>query len=73
MPSEKNSSIEHANESPAESTDKDHDVLAAADTGRRVIRGSSIRGAGYVLGTALTAVASLFLLRHLGVVAFGWT
>lgn len=47
------------------------DALTAPDTGHRVVRGSTVRGAGYVFGTALMAVASVFLLRHLGVVAFG--
>ena len=53
------------------SNSEQSDALTAPDTGRRVVRGSTVRGAGYFLGTALTAIASVFLLRHLGVVAFG--
>lgn len=47
------------------------DVLKAPETGHRVIRGSAIRVTGYGLGVLLTAVASVFLLRYLGVADFG--
>lgn len=46
-------------------------ILNAPDTGRRVVRGTTVRGIGYVLGMVLTAVASVFLLRHLGPADFG--
>jgi O-antigen/teichoic acid export membrane protein len=45
--------------------------LLNPDVGLRVIRGGTIRGAGYVVGMALTAGASILLLRYLGVVEFG--
>ena len=51
-------------------TDAD-DILRSPEAGRRVIRGGSIRGIGYLVGVALTAVASVFLLRYLGVDNFG--
>jgi O-antigen/teichoic acid export membrane protein len=55
-----------ASDSPAQ----DH-VLTAPGAGGRAIRGGVIRTAGYGVGLLLTAVASVFLLRHLGVVRFG--
>jgi len=51
-------------------TDTD-DVLRSPDAGHRVIRGGTIRGLGYGLGVGLTAIASVFLLRYLGVDDFG--
>jgi O-antigen/teichoic acid export membrane protein len=47
------------------------DVLRSPEAGHKVIRGSALRGGGYAIGVALTAVASIFLLRYLGVVDFG--
>jgi O-antigen/teichoic acid export membrane protein len=41
------------------------------DVGLKVIRGTSIRGLGYGVGMALTALSSIFLLRYLGVADFG--
>jgi O-antigen/teichoic acid export membrane protein len=49
----------------------DFEPLRSPDVGLRVIRGTVIRGLGYGLGMLLTAVASVFLLRHLGVADFG--
>ncbi|MGB2711357.1 MAG: oligosaccharide flippase family protein, partial [Conexibacter sp.] len=49
----------------------DREILTAPDAGHRAIRGGAIRTAGYGAGLLLTAVASVFLLRHLGVVRFG--
>ncbi|HEY4278331.1 MAG TPA: polysaccharide biosynthesis C-terminal domain-containing protein [Conexibacter sp.] len=48
-----------------------HAALTAPDAGHRAIRGGIVRVGGYGLGLVLTAVASIFLLRHLGVVRFG--
>jgi O-antigen/teichoic acid export membrane protein len=47
------------------------DLVRSSEAGARVVRGGIIRGAGYGTGVALTAVASIFLLRYLGVVDFG--
>lgn len=41
------------------------------DTARRVTRGATLRSVGFALSNLLTAVASVFLLRALGVVDFG--
>lgn len=49
----------------------DREILTAPDAGGRAIRGGLLRTAGYGAGLLLTAVASVFLLRHLGVVRFG--
>ena len=51
-------------------TDAD-DILRSPEAGHHVIRGGTIRGLGYGLGVGLTAVASIFLLRYLGVDEFG--
>jgi O-antigen/teichoic acid export membrane protein len=51
--------------------DPDEHVLTAPDAGGKAIRGGAIRTAGYGIGLLLTAIASVFLLRHLGVVRFG--
>lgn len=51
--------------------DPDGHVLTAPGAGGRAIRGGMIRTGGYGAGLLLTAVASIFLLRHLGVVRFG--
>lgn len=51
--------------------DPDGHVLTAPGAGGRAIRGGAIRVGGYGVGLLLTAVASIFLLRHLGVVRFG--
>jgi O-antigen/teichoic acid export membrane protein len=47
------------------------DVLRSPEAGPLVIRGGAIRGFGYAVGVLLAAVASVFLLRYLGVVEFG--
>ena len=47
------------------------DVLAGRDVGPRVVRGGAQRVAAFGVGNLLMAVASIFLLRHLGVVDFG--
>jgi O-antigen/teichoic acid export membrane protein len=47
------------------------DILRSPEAGKHVIRGGTVRGLGYGLGVALTAVASVFLLRYLGVDRFG--
>jgi len=49
----------------------DFEPLRGPDVGLRVIRGATVRGAGYALGMLLTAAGSVFLLRHLGVADFG--
>lgn len=46
-------------------------ALDSADTGLRVVRGGFARAAGYGVTLVLGAAASVFLLRHLGVVEFG--
>jgi O-antigen/teichoic acid export membrane protein len=46
-------------------------AVASRTAGNRIIRGGSLRGAGYVLSTAATAAAFALLLRHLGVADFG--
>jgi O-antigen/teichoic acid export membrane protein len=46
-------------------------ILESRSAGDKVIRGGSLRTVGYIAGTALAAVASVFLLRYLGVVDFG--
>ena len=51
--------------------DPDGHVLTAPGAGGKAIRGGMIRTGGYGAGLLLTAVASIFLLRHLGVVRFG--
>lgn len=48
-----------------------HEALTAPDAGHRAIRGGVLRTAGFGAGLLMTAVASIFLLRHLGVVRFG--
>jgi O-antigen/teichoic acid export membrane protein len=45
--------------------------LRSSDVGLKVIRGGTVRVAGYGLGTVFTAAASVLLLRYLGVVDFG--
>lgn len=47
------------------------DVLHTSEAGPKVIRGGALRFGGYAAGVLLGAVASVFLLRHLGVVEFG--
>jgi O-antigen/teichoic acid export membrane protein len=56
--------------SPPDSPAHD-EALTAPDAGDRAIRGGAIRVGGYGAGLLLTAVASVFLLRHLGVARFG--
>ncbi|HZV72225.1 MAG TPA: oligosaccharide flippase family protein [Conexibacter sp.] len=51
--------------------DTDGHALAHPGAGDKAIRGGILRVAGYGAGLVLTAVASIFLLRHLGVVRFG--
>jgi len=51
--------------------DPDEHVLTAPDAGGKAIRGGAIRIAGYGVGLLLTAIASVFLLRYLGVARFG--
>jgi len=47
------------------------DVLSTPEAGGRVIRGGALRGGGYVVGVALGAATSVFLLRSLTVADFG--
>ena len=47
------------------------DVLRSPEAGALVIRGGAVRTLGYGVGVGLTAVASILLLRHLGVADFG--
>lgn len=47
------------------------DVLLSPEAGRRVVRGSIQRVAGYGLGVALTGVASILMLHHLSLEDFG--
>ena len=47
------------------------DVLRSDDVGLRVVRGGAARIVGFGVANVLAAVASVFLLRHLGVVDFG--
>lgn len=49
----------------------DGHALTAPDAGGKAIRGGAIRTAGYGVALLLTALASIPLLRHLGVVRFG--
>src|SRR5947207_10374471 len=49
----------------------DRDVLQSPEAGVLVVRGGAIRGVGYAIGIGLAAVASVFLLRYLGVADFG--
>lgn len=46
-------------------------LVRSPAAGAKVIRGGVVRGAGYGVGVVLTAAASVFLLRYLGVVDFG--
>jgi O-antigen/teichoic acid export membrane protein len=46
-------------------------ALTQPDAGGKAIRGGIVRVGGFGAGLLLTAVASIFLLRHLGVVRFG--
>lgn len=45
--------------------------IASRDAGDRIIRGGALRSGGYLVSTGATAIAFAFLLRHLGVDAFG--
>lgn len=45
--------------------------LASPEAARRVVRGGAVRALGNILGMLLTAVAAVFVMRHLGVVGFG--
>jgi O-antigen/teichoic acid export membrane protein len=47
------------------------DPLQRQDAGQVVARGTTIRIVGYGIGMLTTAAASILLLRHLGVAAFG--
>lgn len=47
------------------------DVLRTPQAGARVIRGGTLRGAGYGAGILLAAGTSVLLLRYLGVIDFG--
>lgn len=47
------------------------DILASREAGGRVIRGGALRGAGYLAGMGLGAVAAVLLLRHLSVPDWG--
>jgi len=49
----------------------DVSALESRTAGGRVIRGGALLTAGYLAGTVLAAVASVFLLRYLGVEDFG--
>lgn len=55
---------------PAEATESEQ-VLRDRSAGGRAIRGGALRVAGYGVGMALTAAASVALLRYLGVEDFG--
>jgi len=46
-------------------------ILREPSAGRAAIRGSALRGGGYLAGWILLAVASVLLVRHLGVADFG--
>jgi len=46
-------------------------LVRSPEAGARAIHGGIIRGSGYAAGVALTAAASVLLLRYLGVVEFG--
>lgn len=46
-------------------------LVRSPDAGAKAIHGGIIRGTGYAAGVALTAAASVLLLRYLGVVEFG--
>ena len=46
-------------------------LVRSPEAGARAIHGGIIRGTGYAAGVALTAAASVLLLRYLGVVEFG--
>jgi len=48
------------------------DLLDTPEAGAAIIRGGSLRIAGYLLGVAISVVSSALLLRHLGVVASGY-
>jgi O-antigen/teichoic acid export membrane protein len=45
--------------------------VSDADVARRVTRGGAARAASYAAGSLITAVGSIFLLRHLGLDDFG--
>jgi O-antigen/teichoic acid export membrane protein len=47
------------------------DVLSTPEAGARIIRGGALRGGGYIVGIALGAATSVFLLRGLAVEDFG--
>lgn len=46
-------------------------LVRSPEAGARAIHGGIIRGSGYAAGVALTAAASVLLLRYLGVAEFG--
>ena len=47
------------------------DELRGAEASGKVVRGGVVRTAGYVIGTLANVVASIILLRYLGVAQFG--
>jgi O-antigen/teichoic acid export membrane protein len=47
------------------------DILLSPEAGHRVLKGGILRVSGYAAGTLLTALASILLLRYLGVDRFG--
>ncbi|HST41879.1 MAG TPA: oligosaccharide flippase family protein, partial [Conexibacter sp.] len=49
----------------------DADAIDSPKAGRAALRGSVVRGGGYVLGVLLSLIAAPLLVRHLGVVDFG--
>lgn len=53
------------------SADADVDILHTAQAGPRVVRGSMLRVLSFGTGALFTAIASVLLLRHLGLVEFG--
>lgn len=63
--------LEVALEQPGALPTVHFEPLRSADVGVRLIRGGAVRAAGYGLGMVLTAIASIFLLRYLGVANFG--
>ncbi len=52
-------------------TARGHDILDTSHAGPAALRGSALRGGGYVLGILLTLASAPLLIRHLGVADFG--
>lgn len=56
---------------PTALADLESDLLDTPEAGPAAIRGSALRGAGYVVGVVLSIISVPLLIRHLGVAEYG--